>query len=344
MDIQQIENLKLNFILTTARTGSTLLSSMLNTHPNVISTVEEPFAYSLYDGYKNIKKWNSEIIQQYCYDFYLFSEGKFEVQFGTKKELENVLEQHKENLTITLAIKLTYLCFFPNKEKNNITTIVDKQLLFHSCLEEVVAYYPQSKFIILHRDPRDNAFTKWRMYENKKQFNQQNYYLIASEWKYVYGKLLQLKKTINNERILEVKYEDLVTNPEAELKKISFFLGIAYTNIMLTYDERIKDEINLLKETKSLKYVMPFQDGIIQKPKTDKIDYWKQGLKPTEANMIWAVCGNLAKQIGYIEDGQFIAQPIKLKNRLLYTKILADKIKTKLYYASSFFIKQLLKK
>jgi hypothetical protein len=43
--MQDIDKISLNFILSTGRTGSTLLSSMLNMHPNVISTSEEPFAY-----------------------------------------------------------------------------------------------------------------------------------------------------------------------------------------------------------------------------------------------------------------------------------------------------------
>jgi len=347
MELQQIKDLRLNFILTTARTGSTLLSSMLNMHPNVISTLEEPFAYSSYSGYKNVKKWTSETIQQYCYDFYLFSEGKFEVQFSSKKELESVLEMHKENLTIDLAIKLTYLCFFPNKDKSNITTVVDKQLLFHSCLEDVASFYPQSKFIILHRDPRDNAFTKWRMYQNKKQFKHQNYYLIASLWQYTYGRILRLKNKIGSERFLDVKYEDLVTNPESELKKISSFLGIEYTGRMLEYDERIKSEIDLLKEKQnknSIKYFMPFQDGIIQKPKTNKIGYWKQELTADEANLVWTICGDLAEKIGYKKDAQFIAQPITLKDRWVHIKMIINRVKTKIYYSSPFFIKRLLKK
>jgi hypothetical protein len=43
-----LKNISLNFILSTGRTGSTLLSSMLNMHPEILSVSEEPFAYNLY--------------------------------------------------------------------------------------------------------------------------------------------------------------------------------------------------------------------------------------------------------------------------------------------------------
>jgi hypothetical protein len=62
MDIEQFKNIKLNFILATARVGSTLLVSMLNAHQNVISTSEEPFAYNLYPKYSKVKKWTSKVI------------------------------------------------------------------------------------------------------------------------------------------------------------------------------------------------------------------------------------------------------------------------------------------
>ena len=85
MNIQQVKDIKLNFISATVRTGSTLLSTLLNSHPNVVSTFEEPFAYNLYPKYKNIAKWASETLQEFCFDFYLFSEGNLRYSLVQKK-------------------------------------------------------------------------------------------------------------------------------------------------------------------------------------------------------------------------------------------------------------------
>src|ERR1700741_3834466 len=246
MDIEQIKNIKLNFVLATARTGSTLFSYMFNMHTNVVSTSEEPFAYSLYPKYKKVKIWTSKIIQEFCYDFYLFSEGRLELQFGTKKDLETLLEKHKTNLTADIAIKLTYLCFYPTKDKSEITTVVDKQLIFHFCLEQVAAFYPESKFIILYRDPRDQALARFRMEIRKN--GSTDYYSIARSWKNTYTKLQQLKDKIGADRFIEIKYEDLVSNPENELQKICSFIGIPYNSIMLDYHEKIKKDIDTNKD------------------------------------------------------------------------------------------------
>ena len=343
MDIEQVKDIKLNFILAIARSGSTLLSSMLNVHPNVISTFEEPFAYNLYPKYKKIKIWTSETIQTFCYDFYLFSEGKLAFQFGTKKDLETILEVHKQNLTSEIAIKLAYLCFFPNKDKSNITTIVDKQLIFYYYLEKVAAYYPQSKFIILHRDPRDQAVARYAML--KKENQAQSYYRIASQWNFVYTKLTQLKTKIGSNRFIELKYEDLVANPEVELRKICFFMNILFEEDMLHYDEKINKEVaktNLNAAT--LNEITLFHGGLRQKPNTHKIGYWRTQLKPQEANLIWTICGELAQSIGYKTQPEFKTEPLAFKNYISQLTILRIKITQALYYAAPFWIKYLVKK
>jgi len=347
MDIQQIKNLKLNFILATARTGSTLLSAMLNAHPNVVSTFEEPFAYNLYPKYKNVIKWTSETIQEFCFDFYLFSEGFLEIQFGTKRDLETLLEINKQSLTAEIAIKLAYLCFFPNKDKSEITTIVDKQLKFHFCLKEVAVFYPQSKFIILYRDPRDTALLRRRLLkiENIKRLG---FYTISNSWKNVYERLQKFKKKIDGNRFLEIKYEDLVSNPEIELKKICSFMDIPYNHLMLKFDEQVINEMARNREKLSVdtqNLISLLHEGISQKVHTNKVGIWKQGLKKEEADLIWTICGDLAEKIGYKGDEHFVKQNIKTATYYLtYLTMVARKSITFLYYHSPFFVRHLIKK
>ncbi|MHB8258783.1 MAG: sulfotransferase family protein [Bacteroidia bacterium] len=352
MNIQQVKNINLNFILATARTGSTLLSSMFNAHPNVVSTSEEPFAYSLYPKYKHIQQWTSKIIQEFCDDFYLFSDGKLGMQFGTKKELETILEANKEHLTVEIAIKLGYLCFFPTKEKNEITTVVDKQIFdkkvnSHFGVEKVTGFYPESKFIILYRDPRDQALARFRMLD--KQNKHPNYYRIACAWNDAYGKLYSLKNKIDKGRILEIKYEDLVSNPENELRKVCAFVAIPYYPVMLTYDEQIKKELSQNKDKYNyspidMKLFLLHMQGLTEKPSTDKVGFWKQGMNPNEANLIWTICGSLAEKIGYKKDEHFTKQPIKLKNYVSRLVMLFEIAINLLYNISPFFIMYRYKK
>ena len=300
--MQNIDNISLNFILSTARTGSTLLSSMLNMHPNVISTVEEPFAYNLYPKYKNTVHWDEKTIDEFCYDFYLFNEGYLEAQFGKKEDLVKLLKEHSSNLTVEKAIKLVYFAFHPNKDKSQVNTIVDKELKFHYYLNEVANFYPNSKFIILCRDPRDNVLIKLK--RAKKRNKRQSVFFFSKTWNYEYSTLNRKISKISSDRYIKIKYEDLVEDPEKVLKKISEFLNIPYSNIMLNYDEKFKNDLNKnnLNIGETVKqHLSLFHEGLTQKVNTDKVNIWQTQLSNLDNNMIWSVCKNTALTNGYKE-------------------------------------------
>ena len=301
--MQDIDKISLNFILSTGRTGSTLLSSMLNMHPNVISTSEEPFAYNLYPKYHSITNWDDNTILEFCNDFFLFSEGKLEPQFGNKEDLAKILKSHQLHLNGNRAIKLAFFAFFPNKNKENITTIVDKELVFHHVMEKVASYYPSSKFIILYRDPRDNVLIKLK--RAKKQNKKTSLLILSKTWNDQYKTILKKISALSSNRYLHVRYEDLVQNPKIELTKICDFLNIGYSDLMMTYDEKFKSDltekkIQISESAKS--HLSIIHEGLIQKVNTDKIGIWKKELNPEESNFIWSICGETAEKIGYNSD------------------------------------------
>lgn len=294
-----LDNISINFIVSTSRTGSTLLSSMLNMHSNVLSISEEPFAYNLFPKYKNIKVWTDTIIEQYCYDLYLFSEANMQFQFGKKSELKQILHHHQANLNINSAITLTYLTFFPDKDKSQITTIVDKELKFHHVISDLASFYPTSKFIILFRDPRDTVLINIKKKEKEKK--RANLIEISKTWNYVYQTLCNKTALLDNSRCIKIKYEDLVENPEFTLKKISHFLNINYDTNMLNYNEAIKK--TMLQSSSIVKnHIMSTHEGLTQKVNTKRIGIWKTELSKNASDTIWSICENVALKNGYKKD------------------------------------------
>ncbi len=344
--MQDVDKISLNFILSTGRTGSTLLSSMLNMHPKILSVSEEPFAYNLYPKYKNISHWTDKIIEEFCYDFYLFSEGKLEPQFGTKQDLIDVLQEHKNELTGEKAIKLAYFAFFPNKDKSQVNTIVDKELKFHFILNDIIEYYPKSKFIVLCRDPRDNVLIKIKrgIKKNKKR----SPLFFAKTWNYEYTTLNKKLGQCNQQNIFMLKYEDLAKNPEESLKKITNFLNVPYDRIMLNFAQKHIEDLKQLEKTiskDSKQYLSMFHEGLTQKINTDKIGIWKTQLTKEENNMIWSVCKKPAFMHGY--NSEDCTKIFKFKFHMfsaLFRFFLIGIIIPKLYYALPFRMKYFIKK
>ena len=77
------------------------------------------------------------------------------------------------------------------------------------------------KYIHLYRDGRDVACSF-----KKAVVGEKHVYHIANQWKEDQEKCLELGNKIGAERILKIKYEDLLSNPEKELKRIGTFLNI----------------------------------------------------------------------------------------------------------------------
>lgn len=351
--IDQIKAIQIHFIVSTGRTGSTLLSAMFNMHKNIVSPVEEPFAFNLYYKYGKITNWTSKIIDEYCYDFYLFSEGVLEAQFGSRKELQETLEKYKDDLDYHTAVKITYLCFFPERDKSNVTTIIDKQLKFHDFIEKVAVFFPESKFIILNRDPRDNALVKMKRIIREKEKglihrqNKSNYWMLALIWERVYSLIYAKRDRIGSDRFMELKYEDLVADPERELKRIASFTGFEYDPVMLQYHEHTKDRIAKADEVQDVKKQMFYQlhQGLTQRTNTDKVGFWKTEMKANDSDIVWSICSKLALQIGYKTDGSKDTQPrTKEFYRTYFTFLIQNIIIPKVYYGVPFWVRYSIKK
>lgn len=352
MTTEQIKNIQIHFVVSTARTGSTLLSSMFNMHENILSPVEEPFAYNLYFKYNSITNWTSKIIDEYCYDFYLFSEGILENQFGTSEELKQLLKKHKEHLDYETAVKITYLCFFPERDKSNIKVIIDKQLKFHDFIEDVAVFFPKSKFIILTRDPRDNALVKMKRIKregsDRNRFDRKNnYYHLALDWNREYTLLYDKLRLIDHSRYMQLRYEDLVKNPEQELLRISLFLGFDYTPQMLKYHEVLKESMNKNVDLKSeaKKHFFELHKSLTEKVNTEKVDFWKKELSKSDADIVWSICHKMAIKMGYLACGcsSDIPKNVPYYSALVkyyFMKVLYPKA----YYSMPFFMRYLIKK
>lgn len=308
-------------------------------HPAVKLAMEEPFCYNLYSAYSKVTVWSQEKINQYCDDLYLFSTWRLKPQFVGREQLQKVLEEHKESLDFELVLRLTYLCFLPVKNENNITTIIDKELALHNQLYEVSEMYPQSKFILLYRNPLDSLAR--RNHLRKKMGKKRSFLEEAITWKYNSNNLFANKNKIDVSRILELKYEDLILDPEKELKRVCSFLELEYDVDMLNYH---KVEMSN-EEGDTTSAFASINEGITKKPMPSKIGEWKTTLSKKDAAAIWNVCGAEAVKMGYEKDSAIELTKREKGHYLLYVKLFLKKDAIpKVWSLLPYFVKKVLKR
>lgn len=94
---------------------------------------------------------------------------------------------------------------------------------------EILSIHPDAKFIHLVRDPRDVVVSA-----KDSQFNYFHAYFISKLWQEEQV-LCEYLKQKSPQSIIQVRYEDLITNTENILKELTVFLGMEFENQMLQY-------------------------------------------------------------------------------------------------------------
>lgn len=259
--LPKLNHIPVHFILCTERSGSSLLSLMLNLHPQIISPSEEPFAVFFYKKYKNKTVWTAEEIKLFIEEFWLMSEKDLNLFFTTKENVFNCLVQYKDQLSYQNLIKLIYLNFLEPKDKSKVSVIIDKQIKYFFYLPLLTEIFPDAKYIILVRDVRDNIISK----SNRKLNNSTNALYLASLWKNTYSQLNYLKN--KNKSLLIIKYEDLVHETEQTLKTLCEFVQIPYSHEMIETDNKYQMFLDLRKSTadqNEIKRLESFQSNLLK--------------------------------------------------------------------------------
>ena len=99
---------------------------------------------------------------------------------------------------------------------------------------QILHTFPDAKFIYLCRDGRDVACS-----EKKKLTGPQEVYQIAANWQEEQQKCLQIYHDLQSkENIIQVKYEQLISQPILELQRICNHVGLSFEEKMLTFYQR----------------------------------------------------------------------------------------------------------
>lgn len=178
------------FVVGPPRSGTTLLANVLANHSNLCSLASET----------NMFGWRS--------NFFLFEGGA-----GRNSYELNKLRHSKRNL-VELFDSIAAEC----RTENSCERFVEKtpQHVFH--IRYILRHFPESRIIFIYRDPRD-GFVSSRSNRHIAQKSPQSF---SRYWRRC---VLSRMNYCRDARIIDLKYEDFVQEPEDELKRIMSFLG-----------------------------------------------------------------------------------------------------------------------
>lgn len=287
------------FIVGNSRSGTTLMMRILDQHPKVYGVNEGHFFEKLWSSNdKNRILTDIEAIQMVAHLLSIQRDGYIQKFYFEKHQQEaiavvNSIKQQSLTIINVFSVFLLYEAQLRNK---SIPCEKTPQNVFY--LKEILELFPEAKVINMIRDPRAVLLSQknkgrrgdraeYGRYRTKREDLrlQINYHpiTISRLWNSAVEAAI---KYHDHPNVINVRFEDLLENVDAEMQKVCAFLGINYdiemTKIAAVGSSNVKDNLH--------------EKGI----KTERVNTWKQGgLEDTEIFLCQNITHQFRKQFGY---------------------------------------------
>jgi hypothetical protein len=290
------KNIQTHYIIGIGRSGTTLLSKLLNHHKNCLVTLESDFVIFFYHSFKHKTSFSSidyQLVVDY-FDVYLKLNPSAYKYFQ-----DSNLQQDLCNANITSyqeLINFIYLRFnFLNKPLNDIKVIIDKKPSYSLHVDDLLKLNPNAKFIYLVRDYRANILSRKQSIERRSP----NIAFNAYRWLFFNKKISKFKQQYPK-IILEITYEELVTNTSETIKKIVQFINLSNENDELSFYDYAFHSVETNSKDELLNQRMKKTKEDLEKPIfKSRIDAWKEELTEKEIKLSEAICEDYAVNKGY---------------------------------------------
>lgn len=261
------------FVVGPVRSGTTLLRLMLGHHPGICRCEEFEFvagALAKSESWPDLEAYRNEL------------NHRLDVRISELGDIPDAPSFPE------LARRLLELLARADGKKLYGATV-------HNHFDHLIRVWPNAKFIYLRRDPRDVARSCVGMGWAG------NAWAGTPIWIAAHSAWMRLAAAVPAQRRLEVAYEDLVRDAEAELTRICRFLDVAYDARMLEIEK----------------------DTTYERPNPKASRSWRDGATELEIRAVEARLGDLLAESGYLPSalpplsiGRMRAVTLKLDDRI----------------------------
>lgn len=285
------------FIIGNPRSGTTLLRLMVNNHRHIVVPPECGFAVWWYDKYRHWDSESSRDPQQL---------DGFLADLAASKKIETWnLDYAALRDTIAANQPADYAelvscvyTFFGQATGKSFQRWGDKNNFYIQHVATLNEIFPDAAFIHIVRDGRDVAcsYRKLAVTPMDSQYAPHlatDIAAIAAEWATNNDQAAAAFEAIGQGRVGVVRYEDLVTNSEAELRRLCAFLAEPYDEQMLDY------YLNNQKAQQEPLEFLQWKRKTLEMPTDSEVGKYRALLTAEEIAAFDAIAGATLARYGY---------------------------------------------
>ena len=280
------------FIIGRPRSGTTLLRTLLDAHPNIGIPTECNFIMALAARYAHKKRFSQQTLLNFCND--LSYARYFDKLPLRRKELRDAILSQPADTQYATLCRLVTASYISVYEKGEIMALGDKNPAYSSeNFRRVYGLIPGARYIHIVRDYRDMIVSL-----KKGGFRMPSVEFMARSW-------VQSLKTIHTvsesdkASFYRVRYEDLVMNPEQEMKNICTYLGVPYYSEILDFHTR-KEAFEIKQKQMN---IAAYHRSLFQPINASRCGLWKSELSRSEIIAAESIAGIAGAELGYEPSG-----------------------------------------
>jgi hypothetical protein len=283
------------FIFGCQRSGTTMLASQLANGDNAFALPEIAFAYRALRAVAGPEASLRALHADFTSDFFYRANG---VAFPFEAFAAAAADPDPR------ALLLAY-CARHLAERSQPVDPARRMVWFeHSPLNRdyfpaLLATYPNARFIHVVRDPRPIYLSM----RDNPWFPESDPFSAAMTWIESVPKG-RLHATRHPDRVIETRYEDVLADPERELRRLCGFVGLEFTPAMLQ-----GGAVRLPAFTRSQHALTT---GGVQK---SKIGGWRDQITAEEDRILCALCNLWMLEYGYLDKPVYDRIPFRIKLR-----------------------------
>lgn len=285
------------FVVGVNRSGTTLLRMMLDAHPQLAMPPETHFIPALNKEMTASKKEGARWDAAQTVEF-LVAHRRWG-DFGLDRaELEARLAK-QGNLHPKKVLREFYGLYAEGQGKKRFG---DKTPGYVKQMGMIQRSLPEARFVHLIRDGRDVALSR----DDRSDSEDLTVDRLAKIWKRRINRARGQKERLKH--YMEVRFEDLVADPEPELRRVCEFIDLPYDAAMLTYHERSGERLQEMDRDLTDDdggALRPAEDRleahslVTEAPRSDRVERWRELMSAEDLAAFEEVAGDLLAELGY---------------------------------------------
>jgi len=298
--MENIREIPIFFILGRPRSGTTLLTTLFNAHPNVRIAPEFPILLPLYQKFRKVKDWDETAIRSFVdhlFRHYVFNNRTLDHYMLNKEEFTAELMELKHRGTVQDFLKCINYHSFSVFEKQKTLRIGDKNPVYSIYIRRFLKIFPEAKFICIVRDYRDNFVSIQKLSELKMEAPILT--LQVCRWRYALKGFLRCREKYP-ERIRIIRYEDLVTDQEPMMKDLCGFIGIPYDPTVFDFYKKKEETLKAYNDP----MIEKFHGSLMNPVNTGRMNQWKKVLTPAQVRIADHIAGRYADMFNYERESR----------------------------------------